>query len=67
MESLSHRERYIANPLRLLRGIAEVALSGIRAVDDALAEFTDDREYNETNFPPITSVEAPVATEEELL
>lgn len=66
MERQNNHERYITSPLKMLRGLAEVALSGIRAVDDALAEFNDDREYNETNFPPILNVEAPVATEEEL-
>ena len=69
IERHEHR-RYIANPVRLLRGLAELALRPVRLVDDALVDLGDyieSRPYNETNYPPITNVEAPVATEEELL
>lgn len=64
------RERYLANPLRLLRCAVEMGFRAVRTVDDALVEFDDhieNRPYNETNYPPIRNVEAPVATEEELL
>lgn len=66
MEFMNERERYLKNPLRLIRSMADLAMIGVRMVDDNLAEFTDDRPFNETNYPPVTLFEAPVATEEEL-
>ena len=64
------RDRYIRNPLRLVRCLADLAVRPVVMVDDALYEFGDmveSRPYNEANYPPITNVEAPVATEEELM
>jgi hypothetical protein len=67
MEFLSERERYLSNPLRLLRCLADIAMRPVVAVDEALAEFNDARVFNPLNYPGITYTEAPVATEEELL
>lgn len=65
MESMNERERYIGNPLRLMRCAIELggmALTGlIRKVDDAMDVDFDPAERI---YP--TVVEAPVATEEEL-
>ena len=69
MERREHK-RYLSNPLRVFRGMADLAIRAVRTVDDALVDFGDmveSRPYNETNYPPITNVEAPVATEEDLL
>lgn len=59
MESRNDRERYVTNPLRLLRGVVELVLT---KVDDALDV---DFEPMQRIYP--TTVEAPVATEEELM
>lgn len=64
MEAMSERERYIKNPLRLLRCAQELASFALRAVDDNLYDFLP---YNEVNYPPCGPAEAPVATEEELI
>lgn len=64
MEARDERERLLANPFRLLRCAVELGRFVARRGDDALFDFPD---YNETNYPPITNIEAPVATEEELL
>lgn len=61
-EAMDEHERFLANPLRLLRCALELG-SLVRRVDDNLFDFP---EYNEVNYPPITNVEAPVATEAEL-
>lgn len=65
MESMNERERYISNPLRLLRcGIELGAMaigSMIRKVDDAM-----DIDFDPADRIYPTVVEAPVATEEEL-
>lgn len=64
---MSERERYIGNPLRLMRCAVELggmAISGlIRKVDDALDVDFDPADYRIPDF----KVEAPVATEEELM
>ena len=63
---MEHRERYIKNPLQLLRGLAETAF---RTVDDNLYEYGDmieSRPYTPENYPAVTNVEAPVEREEEL-
>jgi hypothetical protein len=57
---MDERERYMANPLRLLRCALELGKFARRINDEALP-------YNEINYPPITNAEAPVATEAELL
>lgn len=62
-ESMDERERYVANPLRLLRCALELG-SLVRRVDNGLPSAPP---YNEINYPPITNVEAPAATEAELL
>lgn len=64
MESRNERDRYLTNPLRLLRCAVELGMFAVRRVDDAIYDWP---EYNETNYPPIKNVEAPVATEEELM
>ena len=64
---MERRERYIKNPLQVLRGIAEMAF---RAVDDNLYEYGDmieQRPYTPENYPAVTNVEAPAETEEDLL
>lgn len=66
MERSHKPESYIKSPLVVLRGLAALALLGVRKVDDALAEFDDARPYTPENYPPILNVEAPVATEAEL-
>lgn len=63
-EARDERERLLANPLRLLRCAVELGRFAARRIDDALYDFPD---YNETNYPPITNVEAPVSTEGELM
>lgn len=70
MEARNERERYIANPLRLVRSLADLAFTAVRAVDDNLADFGDyieSRPYNEVNYPPFSDVETPMMTEEELM
>ena len=60
-------ERYIKNPLQVLRGLAEMAF---RAVDDNLYEYQNQieaRPYTPENYPPVTNVEAPAEREEDLL
>lgn len=64
---MERREVYIKSPLALLRSLASLALLGVRKVDDALAEFDEVRPYTLENYPPILNVEAPVATEAELI
>ena len=64
VEARDERERYLANPLRLLRCAVELGFTAVRTVDDALYDFP---EYNETNYPPITNVEAPLENEQDLL
>ena len=64
MEARDEHERFLANPLRLLRCAVELGRFAAMRVDDNLFDFP---EYNETNYPPIANVEAPVATEEDLL
>lgn len=59
MEARSERERYIKNPLRLLRALGEFAF---KAPTD-LPYLP----YNEINYPPCGVAEKPVATEEELM
>lgn len=60
MEAKNERERYIANPMRLLRTLAEVALMKVQVIDDAQDVWPDD-------YPPLPEAEAPVATEWELI
>lgn len=59
MEAKSERERYITNPLRLVRALAEFAM---RPPTD-LPYLP----YNTVNYPTCGPAEAPVATEEDLI
>ena len=65
MESMNERDRYIGNPLRLLRCGIELGGMAVRGmlskVDDAL-----DVDFDPAQRIYPTVVEAPVATEEEL-
>ena len=65
MEAMSERERYIHNPLRLLRCGVELGRMGVasmlRTVDDAM-----DVDFNPVERFYDYEVEAPAATEEEL-
>lgn len=65
MESMNERERYISNPLRLIRCGIELGGMAIRGmlqkVDDAM-----DVDFDPAQRIYPTVVEAPVATEEEL-
>lgn len=67
MESNSEKQRYIENPLRLLRCAVELGQFAVKGlldkVDDALDVPWDPEDYM---FPTVAP-EAPVATEEELL
>lgn len=66
-EAMEERERYLSNPLRLLRCAVEIGAMSLRAkaaealikVDDAIGEVEFER-------MEITNVETPAATEEEL-
>ena len=65
MEARDERERFLANPLRLMRCAVELGFLAVRKVDDALFEFP---EYNEENYPPITTtVDGPYPTEQDLM
>lgn len=64
MESRDEHERFLANPLRLLRCAVELGRFAALRVDDNLFDFP---EYNETNYPPINQVERPCSTEEDLM
>jgi hypothetical protein len=63
MESMDEHERFLANPLRLIRCAVELGRLAALRVDDNLFDFP---EYNEANYPPIRHTEAPVASEAEL-
>lgn len=61
------KERYIKNPLRLIHALTDLAL---RAADDNLYTFEDgveSRPFTPENYPMDWPVEAPAATEEDLL
>lgn len=64
MESMSERERYLTNPLRLIHGLTDLAIRSLRVVDNAPYVFDERRPYNEVNYPPIINTEAPVEREE---
>lgn len=61
-ERLNGREYHLRNPLRLLRALADLALMPVQKADENLYTWP-----NAEHYPPITNVEAPAATEEELL
>lgn len=62
MEASSEHERYIKNPLRLLRCTVELASFALRSVERDVQVLP----YNEINYPINYTVESPVGTEEEL-
>lgn len=69
MEAMDERERYIKNPLRLLRCGLEMANLALRRVDDNLFDFGDyveSRPFTPENYPMNWTVEAPVAEEDML-
>lgn len=66
MEARSEHERYLGNPLRLLRCAMELASSALRSVDDNLYDFPEVLPYNEVNYPRLGPADGPYATEEEL-
>lgn len=59
MELMDEKNRYIRNPLRALRALAEVAL--IR-VDESMAA-----PWNEDDYPLPSAVERPVPSEDDLI
>lgn len=63
-EAMSERERYITNPLRLVRCAVELASFALRSVDDNLFEFPP---YNEVNYPPVGPADGPYESELDLL
>lgn len=67
MNRLHFTLEHIGSPLRVARGLAELALMIARRGDDALYDFPDTLPYNETNYPPCGAVDGPYATEDELL
>lgn len=65
MEMRSERERYLKNPLRLLRSMAELAMAPVLMVGEAQDKVWD-APYNEENYPRLGEEDAPTETEWEL-
>jgi hypothetical protein len=59
MEILDEKNRYIRNPLRCLRALAELALI---KVDESMAA-----PWNETDYPLPSAVERPAPSEDDLI
>lgn len=62
IERLKNHEHRFRNPLQLLRALADLAMMPVQKADENLYTWP-----NAEHYPPILNVEAPVATEEELL